>query len=142
MSNGKAVNQSKAKHCGSTNEVAGEGHAGATSILSLITVERNGRRLAWKPTPFTCSTSNSWRAPRPTLFGPKSQTRREPAVRPGLLRKWAFDHRRVLEDVFKEDSKKNYVGSVRLTLEKSFALMALRALASAHWADTEMNTGD
>lgn len=43
---------------------------------------------------------------------------------------------------FEEDSERNYVGSVQLTPEKSFALMALRDLASAHWADMEMNTRD
>lgn len=53
------------------------------------------------------------------------------------MQKWAFDHGRDLEDVFKKDSKRNYVESVRLTPEKSFALMALRGLASTHWADTE-----
>lgn len=58
------------------------------------------------------------------------------------LQKWPFDHSRVFEDVFKEDKKRNHARSVCLTPEKSFSLMALRGLASTHWADTEMNSGD
>lgn len=138
MLNGKAVNQSKAKHCRAANEVAGEGHAGrppsCRSLLLKQTVKTDAFHLSWIKQQRACSLP---------LFNPKSQTQYESAACPSLSQKWAFDHScRVLRDVFKEDSKRNYVGSVRLTPEKSFALMALRALASTHWADTEMNTGD
>lgn len=131
----KAVNQSKAKHCRAANEVAGEGYTGRPpSCHSLLLKD-----TAWKRTPFTildqtaagvhcCSSSPNQKHSR--------STSRQPVW------KWALDHGPVPADVFKEERKRNYVGSVCLTPEKSFALMALRGLASTHWADMEMNTGD
>lgn len=141
MSKGKAVNQSKAKHCGAANEVAREGHAGRPpSCHSLLPKET--AEACMETDAFHYPRSNSSKPALP-LLKHRSQTQYKPFPHRGNLCKRGLlimvESPRMC---FKEDSKRNYVGSVRLTREKSFALMALRGLASTHWADMEMNTGD
>ncbi|KAI9527115.1 hypothetical protein NQZ68_033448 [Dissostichus eleginoides] len=131
MSSGKAINQSKAKHCGAANEVAMLGRSPSChSLLLKKTVKANLEMHA-----FHCPRSNSSER---MYCSPSSPNHKHRACWTSRsLQKWAFDHGRNLKDVFKKDSKRNYVGSMRLTPEKSFALMALRGLASTHWASTE-----
>lgn len=122
MSGGKVINQSKAKHGEAANEVARKGHAGQPpSCHSLLL----------KETVKACREMHVFHCPRSTSSKSAQITN---AVRACCTSR-PFKHGHVLEDVFKQDSKRNYVGSVRLTPEKSFALMPLRGLASTHCED-------
>lgn len=135
MSSGKTVNQSKAKHCRAANEVAREGHTGWPPSCHSLLLKETVKACVETHT-FHCRSSKQRQVCTAALQAQITNTVRACCTsRP--MQKWAFDHGRVLKDVFKKDSKRNYVESVRLTPEKSFALMALRGLASTHWADTE-----
>lgn len=133
MSSGKAVNQSKAKHCGAANEVAREGHTGRPSSCHSLLLKETVKACV-ETHAFHCPRSNSGEPASP-LFKPKSQTQYEPVAHPGLCKSGLLIMAESSRTCLKKESKRNYVGSERLTPEKSFALMALRGLASAHWED-------
>lgn len=79
----KAVNQSKAKHCGAANEVATEGHGGRPpSCHSLLLKETAEARMETHAFHYPRSNSSE---PAPPLFKSKSQTPYEPAAHPGNL---------------------------------------------------------